>query len=66
MPKGSPLIVEIGQGISLMVGMPTISSWKTGTRPKKAKRGTFGFNIETNSLEYCDGTDWYEAPLQIQ
>lgn len=63
MPKTSPLLVEIGQGMSLMIGLPTITSWNTNGRPKKAKRGTIGFNSETNSLEYWDGANWFEAQL---
>jgi hypothetical protein len=63
MGKSSPLMIEIGQGLSLMIGIPTISSWKTSERPKKAKRGTFGFNNETNSLEFWDGSNWYAGIL---
>ena len=64
MPKNSPLLVDIGQGLSVMVGLPTIDSWDSAGRPKKAKRGTFGFNIETNSLEYWNGSFWLEAPMR--
>ena len=63
MPKNSPLFVEIGPGLSFVVGLPTIATWKTAERPKKAKRGTFGFNTETKNLEYCNGTDWYRAAM---
>jgi len=59
----SSLLVDIGQGLSLMLGMPKIASWKTKERPKKPKRGTFGFNSETNSLEYFNGNYWLAAPL---
>ena len=58
----SPLI-NIGQGLSLMAGLPTITSWETFERPKDPKRGTFGFNSQTNSLEYYDGTVWYGARM---
>lgn len=64
MPKNAPLIVDIGQGLSLMVGLPTIASWNTGTRPRDAKRGTFGFNSQTNNLEYWDGRRWLAAPME--
>ena len=63
MPKNSPLLVDIGQGLSLMIGLPTITFWNTKGRPKKAKRGTFGFNFETNNLEYWDGAQWFQAPM---
>jgi len=63
MPKNSPLFVEIGHGLSIMIGLPTIVSWETTNRPKKPKRGTFGFNLQTNSLEYWDGDNWLEAPM---
>ena len=63
MPKNTPLLVDIGQGLSIMLGLPTISSWDTAGRPKKARRGTFGFNSQTNSLEYWNGTVWLAAPM---
>lgn len=63
MPKKFPLLVEIGPGLSMMMGLPTISTWKTAERPKKAKSGTFGFNTQTNNLEYWNGTDWLAASM---
>lgn len=63
MGQNHPLLIDIGQGLSLMVGLPTIDSWNTSERPKKARRGTFGYNIDTKSLEYWDGTDWFSAPM---
>ncbi|OGM77446.1 hypothetical protein A2394_02395 [Candidatus Woesebacteria bacterium RIFOXYB1_FULL_42_36] len=63
MAISSPVLVEIGQGLSLMVGLPTIASWNSQKRPQKAKRGTFGFNTQTKSLEYWDGSGWYTAKL---
>jgi hypothetical protein len=56
--------MDIGQGLSLMLGLPRINSWKTISRPKKPKRGTFGFNSKTNSLEYFDGSDWFSASMR--
>jgi len=64
MAKNAPLLIDIGQGLSLMVGLPTIASWNTDERPKKAKRGTFGFNIQTQRLEYWSGADWYAAEMK--
>lgn len=47
-----------------MIGLPTISQWKNSDRPKKARRGTFGFNTQTKNLEYWDGKNWYGASLK--
>ena len=63
MPKANQLLVDIGQDLSLMVGLPTIASWDTSGRPDKAKRGTIGFNFQTNSLEYWDGAVWFKAQM---
>ncbi len=64
MPKNPTVLVDLGAGLSLMSGLPTISSWNTADRPKKARRGTFGFNIQTNNLEYWDGISWFAAPME--
>ena len=64
MPKDSPLFIDIGQGLSLPLGQPAISCWNTPGRPKKPTKGTFGFNTQTNSLEFWNGTSWYTAPLK--
>ena len=66
MDKNSPLLVDIGQGLSLMIGLPRIATWDSHDRPKKAKRGTIGFNFQTSSLEYYDGSDWFESPMSIE
>ena len=63
MAKDYPLLIDIGQGLSMMIGFPTVASWDTKSRPKKASRGTIGFNSQTKSLEYWDGSSWWEAPL---
>lgn len=63
MPDTSTLLIDIGGGLSIMTGLPTIGSWKTKDRPGNAKQGTFGFNTQTNHLEYFDGSNWYEASL---
>lgn len=61
--KNSPLFVEIGHGLSLMLGLPTIASWKISDRPKDPKPGTFGYNTDTNSLEFWDGANWLAASM---
>lgn len=63
MSKTNPLLIEIGQGLSIRVGFPTIVSWNSSTRPKKARKGTFGFNSQTNNLEYWDGANWFAAAM---
>jgi len=61
--SNNTLLIDIGQGLSMMLGLPRINIWKTPERPKVPKTGTFGFNTQTNSLEYFDGSDWMTAPL---
>lgn len=63
MIKNQPILIDIGQGLSLAVGLSAISNWTTAERPKKPKRGTFGFNSDTNSLEYNDGSSWFQAQM---
>ena len=58
-----PLFVDIGPGLSIMIGLPTIASWKTTDRPQKVKRGTFGFNTQTRTLEYYNGSHWLGASM---
>ena len=64
MAKSSPLLIDLGQGLSIMVGLPTVPSWNTAGRPKNAKKGTLGFNFQTNSLEYWDGKNWFAAVMK--
>lgn len=59
----SALSMDIGQGLSLMLGLPRFTSWKTRNRPKDAKQGTLGFNSQTNSLEYYNGSYWLAAKM---
>ena len=61
--KNTRLLFDLGQGLSIMVGLPRIASWDTNGRPKKAKKGTFGFNSQTNYLEYLTGSIWLKAPM---
>jgi len=63
MPKNSPLLVKISKDLSVMMGLPTIASWDIVGRPKNAKPGTFGFNFQTNKLEYWNGSNWLAASL---
>ncbi len=63
MPKSSSLLIEVGQGLSLMIGLPSINTWDNQGRPTKVKQGTFGFNTETNNLEYWNGEHWLAASM---
>ena len=65
MIQNHPLFVDAGQGISLMIGLPTINSWNSDSRPRKPKTGTLGFNSQTNSLEYWNGSYWLAASMNI-
>lgn len=67
MPKNSSLLIDIGQGIMMTLGFPTLVLWNTDSRPKNPKRGTIGFNVETNNLEFFDGSFWFGGTLsQLQ
>lgn len=63
MPKNSPLFIDIGPGLSMMLGFPRVASWDTKSRPKKPTKGTLGFNTDTNHLEYWDGSSWFVAEM---
>ena len=58
MAKDSPIFIDVGQGLALPIGQPTISTGNTPGRPKKPMKGTFGFNSQTNSLELWNGFFW--------
>lgn len=64
MRKNSPLFLDIGHDLFIMLGLPKIPTWGISDRPKKAKRGTLGFNTKTNSLEYYDGAFWFAAIMR--
>jgi hypothetical protein len=51
-------------GISAPLVQKTIPSWNNPGRPKKAKIGTFGFNIQTANLEYWNGSNWLKLKLR--
>ncbi len=58
-----PIYIEIGKGLYRMVGLPAVATWDNKSRPKKAKAGTLGFNSQTNSLEYWNGSYWLAAQM---
>ncbi len=61
--KNSSTYIEIGGGLSVMVGLPRIATWNTNGRPKKPEVGTLGFNTEIQSLEMWDGIAWYVVAM---
>lgn len=63
MNKDYPLLMNIGHDLFLMLGLPKLTSWKTQERPKQPKLGTLGFNTQTSSLEYYDGSHWFAAGM---
>jgi len=54
---------SIRQGLSVLIGRQRIPSWNISGRPKKAKKGTLGFNMQTNRLEYWDGVKWLSMKM---
>jgi hypothetical protein len=42
----------------------TIPSWNTPGRPKKPRKGAYGFNIQTNNLEFWMGSRWLIFPMK--
>jgi hypothetical protein len=64
MAVNQQLLIDIGDGLSLMVGLPTIATWKNNNRPKTARIGTIGFNTQTKNLEYFDGSHWYAGSME--
>lgn len=55
----------IGQGASSMISQQRIPSWNTAGRPTKAKPGTFGYNFQTNNLEYWNGSRWLNLHMAV-
>lgn len=41
-----------------MIGKPRLSFWDTSSRPSSPRTGTYGFNSETNKIEFWNGTNW--------
>lgn len=61
--KNAPLYIDIGGGLSSIVGIPRIPTWNTLGRPVKPKRGTYGLNTETKRLEVWNGSFWFSTIL---
>ena len=45
-------------------GQRRIPSWNTSGRPKNPKVGTLGFNMETDNLEFWNGSLWLKLPME--
>jgi hypothetical protein len=43
--------------------LQTFPSWNISGRPAKAKPGMLGFNLQTGSLEYWNGSSWLILPM---
>ncbi len=63
--RNSPLFMEIGNGLSTIVGQQKIPSWNNAGRPANPAPGTFGFNFETNNLEFWNGNYWFTSPMTL-
>lgn len=59
----STFLIDIGQDQYMVLGQPKVATWKTDERPAKARQGTFGFNIQTMSLEYYNGSYWLTVAM---
>jgi len=55
---------EDTQETFILSGHRRIPAWNGTGRPKQAKAGTFGFNFQTNNLEYWDGNSWFAASMK--
>jgi len=51
-------------GVSAPLVQQTIPSWNTLGRPKKPKEATIGFNLETLSLDYWNGSAWLTLKMR--
>ncbi len=56
--KNAPVFMSIGNGLSTIMGNQRIPSWNTAGRPSSPKSGVFGYNFQTQNLEYWTGTGW--------
>lgn len=63
MSKNTPLYLDIGNGLSIMMGFPGIATWDTAGRPSNPKAGTIGFNTQANQLEIWVISSWFVLPL---
>ena len=64
MANRGPFLVDIGPGLSMMIGLPKITSWNTAGRPQEAKTGTIGFNFQTSNLEYFSRSRWLKLRMK--
>lgn len=64
-----PMPIKVGlkrmsATISPFAPQQQIPMWNNAGRPKKAKEGVLGFNIELHCLEYFDGSVWQKLPME--
>lgn len=61
--KNQPFYLDIGDGLSIMLGAPRMAIWGTNGRPQIPRTGEYGINDELGQLEVWDGSQWlYFAP----
>jgi len=46
------------------VNQESIPTWNTAGRPQNARKGTIGFNFQTNNLEFWNGTAWLTLRME--
>lgn len=63
--KNSPIFMDIGNGLSTIVGSQKIPSWNSAGRPANPSSGTFGYNFQTNNLEYWNGSNWLATQMTV-
>jgi len=56
--KNQPFYLEIGDGLSMILGAPRMVIWGTNGRPQNPRLGEFGFNDELNQIEIWNGQEW--------
>lgn len=59
------MYMEVGNGLSTLVGNLKIPSWNNAGRPANPSPGTFGSNFQTNNLEFWNGYAWMSSPMTL-
>jgi len=54
----------MGGNTSSLITERRVPTWNTPGRPKKPKMGTFGFNFQTNNLEFWNGKRWLSLRMR--
>lgn len=59
--KNQPFYLDIGQGLSMMLGAPRLAVWGTNGRPQNPRLGEVGINDELGQIEVWIGS-WIIFP----